>query len=259
MATIGSENLLKAILELGENEETVIAARLAEVLQISSAAVSMALKRLQRKRFVRVTGRRSIQLTQSGYRAACDLVRRHRLVERLLTDMLQMPWNQVHDEAEKLEHAISPALEKRLLDLFGKNGTCPHGNPFAPPRPFRPRAGSFRLTEAPPNASLRIVRIAELHEKEKEFLNSLAALGLKPGSELRLLRKTFDGVLELRVGKRKAAFSAPSGARIWVESRRGPVRAARVSQRSRLPILLTNPQQRPVERHQEQQEKRLDD
>ena len=106
MVTIASENLLKAILELGENGETVIAARLAEVLQISSAAVSMALKRLQRRRYVRVTGRHSIHLTQPGYRAASDLVRRHRLVERLLTDMLQMPWNKVHDEAEKLEHAI---------------------------------------------------------------------------------------------------------------------------------------------------------
>ena len=217
MATIASENLLKAILELGENGETVIAARLAESLQISSAAVSMALQRLQRKRFVRLTGRRSIHLTQPGYRAASDLVRRHRLVERLLTDMLQMPWNKVHDEAEKLEHAISPALEKRLLELFGKNGTCPHGNPFTPARPFRPSPGSFRLTDAPPNKPLRIVRIAELHEREKEFLNSLAALGLPPGSELRLVRKTFDGILELRVGKRKTAFSGQSGSRIWVE------------------------------------------
>ena len=217
MATIASENLLKAILELGENGETVIAARLAESLQISSAAVSMALKRLQRKRFIRITGRRAIHLTEPGYRAACDLVRRHRLVERLLTDMLQMPWNKVHEEAEKLEHAISPELEERLLDLFGKSGTCPHGNPFTPAaRPFRPSPGYFRLTEAPENTLLRVVRIAELHEKEKEFLNALAAVGLKPGSQLRVVRRTFDGILELRVGKQKAAFSAPSGARIWV-------------------------------------------
>ena len=216
MQTIASENLLKAILELGENGEAVIAARLAESLQISSAAVSMALKRLQKKRFVRISGRHAIHLTQAGYRAACELVRRHRLVERLLTDILRMPWNQVHDEAEKLEHAISPELEKRLLELFGKNGTCPHGNPFTPVQPFRPRPGTFRLTDAPENKSLRVVRIAELHEKEKEFLNSLAAVGLKPGSQLRVVRKTFDGILELRVGKQKAAFSAPSGARIWV-------------------------------------------
>ena len=217
MATIASENLLKAILELGENGETVIAARLAESLQISSAAVSMALKRLQKKGFVRISGRHLIHLTQAGYRAACDLVRRHRLVERLLTDMLHMPWNQVHDEAEKLEHAISPELEKRLLELFGKNGACPHGNPFTPVQPFRPKPGTFRLTEAPENKSLRVVRIAELHEKEKEFLNSLAAVGLAPGRELRVARRTFDGILELRVGGRKIVFSSPSGARIWVE------------------------------------------
>ena len=217
MATIASENLLKAILELSENGETVIAARLSEALQISSAAVSMALKRLQRKGSVRITGRRFIHLTRPGYRTACELVRRHRLVERLLTDMRHMPWEKVHVEAEKLEHAISPELEKRLLELFGKSGTCPHGNAFTPVLPFQPSPGCFRLTEAPERATLRVVRIAELHEKEKDFLSSLATVGLAPGGELVLARKTFDGILELRVGTRKAVFSSQSGSRIWVE------------------------------------------
>lgn len=217
MATIAAENLLKAILELSENGEAVIAARLAESLRISSAAVSMALKRLQKKGYVRTSRKRSIDLTPEGYRAASDLVRRHRLVERLLTDMLRMPWEKVHEEAEKLEHAISPELEKRLLQLFGEHGTCPHGNPFTPRFNPRPSPRSFRLTEAPENKPLRVLRIAELHEKEKEFLNSLAAVRLIPGSELVILRKTFDGILELRVGERKAAFSSQSGSRIWVE------------------------------------------
>jgi DtxR family Mn-dependent transcriptional regulator len=217
MATIASENLLKAILELGENGETVIAARLAEFLKISSPAVSMALKRLQKKGYVRVSAKRSLELTRQGFEAATELVRRHRLVERLLTDVLQMPWEMVHEEAEKLEHAISPELEKRLLELFGKNGSCPHGNPFTPVLPARRTASLFPLTEAPENKPLRVVRIAELHEKEKDFLNSLAALHLKPGSDLVLTRKTFDGILELRVGEKKAAFSSQSGSRIWVE------------------------------------------
>lgn len=217
MVTIASENLLKAILELGENGEPVIAARLAEFLKISSPAVSMALKRLQKKGYVRVPAKRSLELTRQGFEAAAALVRRHRLVERLLTDMLQMPWEKVHEEAEKLEHAISPELEKRLLELFGENGTCPHGNPFTPVLPPRRAGGLFPLTEAPENKPLRVVRIAELHEKEKDFLTSLATLHLKPGSDLVLARKTFDGILELRVGEKKAAFSSQSGARIWVE------------------------------------------
>src|SRR5689334_21865656 len=103
MATIAAEDLLKAILELRENDETVIAARLAEFLMISSAAVSMALKRLQRKGLVRLSGKRSIELTPQGTRATTELVRRHRLVERLLTDVLGMPWDKVHEQAEKLE------------------------------------------------------------------------------------------------------------------------------------------------------------
>ena len=218
MATIASENLLKAILELNENGEEVIAARLAEFLRISSAAISMALKRLQKKGHVRVSAKRLIHLTPEGFRAAAALVRRHRLVERLLTDILQMPWEKVHDEAEKLEHAISPELEKRLLELFGERGTCPHGSPFTPALHPKRRSRGFLLAEASENTRLRVVRIAELHEKEKDFLNSLAAVRLLPGSYLTLLRKTFDGVLELRVGDRKTAFSNESASRIWVEN-----------------------------------------
>ena len=217
MASIASENLLKAILELEENGEEVIAARLAEFLRISSAAVSMALKRLQKKRHVRVSENRTVHLTPEGFRTAADLVRRHRLVERLLTDTLNMPWEMVHEEAEKLEPAISPELEKRLLELFGENGTCPHGSPFTPALPPRRGPRCFPLTDAAENSSLRVLRIAELHEKEKDFLDSLAALGLLPGAELTLLRKTFDGVLEILVGGHKAAFSSESGSRIWVE------------------------------------------
>ena len=218
MATIAAEDLLKAILELGENGETVIAARLAEFLGISSAAVSMALKRLQRKELVRVSANRTIRLTSQGIKTTSELVRRHRLVERLLTDVLKMPWEKVHEEAEKLEHAISPELERRLLELFGKEGTCPHGNPFTPRLPHRRAPHTFPLTEAPEGSRLRVARIAELHEKEKEFLSSLAALSLKPGSSLTLIRKTFDGILELNVGGKKATFASQSGARIWVEA-----------------------------------------
>ena len=218
MATIAAEDLLKAILELGEDGETVIAARLAEFLKISSAAVSMALKRLQKKGYIRIGGKRSIQLTTHGILAATELVRRHRLIERLLTDVLHMPWERVHEEAEKLEHAISPELEKRLLELFGKDGACPHGNPFTPRMPHRRAPRMFPLTEAPENKRLRVARIAELHEKEKDFLISLAKLALKPGSQLIVLRKTFDGILELRVGGKRARFASHSAARIWVEA-----------------------------------------
>jgi DtxR family Mn-dependent transcriptional regulator len=218
MATIAAENLLKAILELDENGEPVIAARLAEFLKISSAAVSMSLKRLQRKGLVRVSRAHAIQLTPRGVLSATELVRRHRLIERLLVDVLHMPWEKVHEEAEKLEHAISPELESRLMELFGADGKCPHGNPFTPRLPHRRAPRTYPLTEAPEGKRLRVVRIAELHEKEKDFLISLAQLDLKPGSQLVLAGKTFDGILELKVGGKKATFASQSGARIWVEA-----------------------------------------
>ncbi len=218
MATIASEDLLKAILELSEAGETVIAARLAEFLQISPSAISMALKRLQKKGDVRISEKRQIHLTGKGWKDAAVLVRKHRLVERLLVDVLQMPWDKVHEEAEKLEHAISPELETRLLELFGETGTCPHGNPFTPVLPAQRRADEFPLTEAPENKRLRVVRISELHEKETAFLSSLAELRLKPGSPVMVARKTFDGILELKVGGKEAVFSRESGSRVWVQT-----------------------------------------
>lgn len=218
MATVAAENLLKAILELQEGGETVIAARLAEFLKISSAAVSMALKRLQRKGLVRVLASREVHLRRAGITAATALVRKHRLIERLLVDVLHMPWEKVHDEAEKLEHAISPELEARLIELFGANGTCPHGSPFTPRLPLGRHDGELSLGEAPLHKPLRVVRIAELHEHIEHFLESLAALQLKPGALVKVERKTFDGIIELKSSGRAFSVSSQTGARIWVRA-----------------------------------------
>jgi DtxR family transcriptional regulator, Mn-dependent transcriptional regulator len=218
MPTIASENLLKAILELGEDGEEVIAARLADFLRISPAAVSMALKRLQSRGDIRFTSRKTIQLTTKGLEQACALVRKHRLVERLLVDVLKMPWEKVHETAEKLEHAITPELEARLLEMFGENGTCPHGSPFTPSLPLGKRRGEVALTDAPVNQPLKVVRIAELHEHEENFLESLAELELKPGTRVRVARKTFDGVLEIKTAGRDISLSQATGSRIWVQA-----------------------------------------
>jgi DtxR family Mn-dependent transcriptional regulator len=218
VTTIAAENLLKAILELQEGGETVIAARLADFLRISSPAVSMALKRLQRKGLVRVLANREVHLTRAGITAATGLVRKHRLIERLLVDVLHMPWEKVHEEAEKLEHAISPELEARLIELFGTTGTCPHGSPFTPHLPLGRHDGEVSLGEAPWHKQLRVVRIAELHEHIDNFLESLAALQLKPGVVVKIERKTFDGIIELKSGGKAFSVSSQTGARIWVQA-----------------------------------------
>ncbi len=216
MPTIASENLLKAILELSEDGEAVIAARLAQFLRISPAAVSMALKRLLHRKDIRFTPRKTILLTPKGFEQACALVRKHRLAERLLVDVLHMPWEKVHDEAEKLEHAISPELEARLLELFGAAGTCPHGSPFTPQMPLGQHRDEVALADAPVNQPLLVVRIAELHEHEENFLESLAALHLKPGTTVHVARKTFDGILEIKTGGKNVSVSQLTGSRIWV-------------------------------------------
>ena len=218
MPTIASENLLKAILELSEDGEAVIAARLATFLRITPAAVSMALKRLQQRGDIRYTPRRTILLSPKGFDQACALVRKHRLVERLLVDVLHMPWEKVHDTAEKLEHAITPELEARLLEMFGEQGTCPHGSPFTPHLPLGRPKDEVALADAPVNKPLRVVRIAEMHEHEENFLESLAALRLKPGATVRIARKTFDGILEIKSAGRDVSVSQLTGSRIWVRA-----------------------------------------
>src|SRR6266404_9156651 len=129
-ASVSREDYLKAILEMEQEGMVPISARLSESLRVTPPAVTAALKRLSRDGLTMVDRRGRIRLTAKGAREAESLVVRHRLAERLLTEVLGMEWSKVHEEAEKLEHAISPELEKHLLQFFGKDGNCPHGNPL---------------------------------------------------------------------------------------------------------------------------------
>src|SRR6202048_5289875 len=149
MITVSKEDYLKAILEAESEGETVISATLAHWLSVSPPAVTMAVRRLKRDGLVRVQSSGEVSLTPVGRKIARKLTLRHHLIERMLAEMFGMEWYKVHDEAERLEHAVSPDLEARLLAKLGRGVACPHGNLTELERPAsRRRRGPLLLSEA---------------------------------------------------------------------------------------------------------------
>src|SRR5919109_4678011 len=124
------EEYLETIYNMSMEDEVVIGARLAEKFAVSAPTVTEMLKRLVRDGYVEMDNRRQVTLTEAGIRAAESVLRRHRLTERFLADMLGMQWHEVHEEAGRLEHFISGAVEERVLTTLNHPTTCPHGNPI---------------------------------------------------------------------------------------------------------------------------------
>jgi len=169
--SVSQEDYLKAIWEMEQEEQEHISARLSEVLGVTPPAVTAALKRMARKGSVRLLRRGQMRLTSKGREIAKHLILRHRLAEKLLSEVLGMPWTRVHDEAEKLEHAISPEVEGLLLKYFGRQSSCPHGNPlFRGVSGQRRRDRARRLSEMRAGQQLEIQRV---YEKESGFLEYL--------------------------------------------------------------------------------------
>ncbi|MBI3016299.1 MAG: metal-dependent transcriptional regulator [Candidatus Tectomicrobia bacterium] len=213
MPTVSKENYLKTIWHLQYEGQSPIAARLAEELAVSPPAVTAALKRMAKEGYVKVGPQGRILLTAKGKRIAVTLVRRHRLVEKLLADVIRMPWYRVHEEAEILEHAISPELERCLVSLFGREGTCPHGYPLSVEAPREDRKGGVKILEsAAPGDSLKIIRV---HEKDQSFMEYLHRLGLRPGASFRVLERNYGGALVVEIGGRKTTLSREAVTKIW--------------------------------------------
>src|SRR5215469_3574974 len=149
MITISKEDYLKAIAEAEAEGETVIPATLAHWLKVTRPAVTFALKRLRKDRLVSVKTDGHIQLTSEGRAIAERTIIRHHLIERTLSEIFGMAWYEVHDEAERLEHAVSPAFERKLAERLGHKDLCPHGNGLAFRSPAeRRKRGMCLLTEA---------------------------------------------------------------------------------------------------------------
>ena len=172
MITVSKEDYLKAIFEAESEGETVISATLAGWLKVTPPAVTMALRRLKRDGLVEVRKDGRVRLTDAGRRIAKRTAIRHHLIERMLYEVFEMPWYRTHDEAERLEHAVSADFESLLIKKLGRDGACPHGNfaTFDSPAQ-KSRRGYKLLSEADPGQSYIVASIYERDSKLGELLD----------------------------------------------------------------------------------------
>jgi DtxR family transcriptional regulator, Mn-dependent transcriptional regulator len=189
-ATPVVESYLEMIYNMTMEGDVVIGARLAERFRISPPTVTETLKRMTRDGYVEMDARRQVTLTEKGLQIAEEVLRRHRLTERFLVDMLGMPWHEVHEEATRLEHYISGAVAERVSQTLKAPTTCPHGNPipgYVPDaRNYLKEKGAVRLLLTEPGSRWRILLISEVVEDEEELISYLHERGLTPGTEVSL-------------------------------------------------------------------------
>ncbi|MFP4437390.1 MAG: metal-dependent transcriptional regulator [Chloroflexaceae bacterium] len=179
--TTKERDYLEVIYYLSQRDEPVIAAVLARWLNLQPSTVSHAVHEMDRKGYIQRDERNIISLTADGFGLAEEIVRRHRVLECFLADVVGMPWHLVHEEAVRLEHALSPALEERIDTLVGAATTCPHGNPIPGSNGLQP--GSIRLDTAEIGTLFTIRRIEEQAEERTDLLRYLETNGIIPGNQ----------------------------------------------------------------------------
>ena len=214
MITVSKEDYIKAILEAESEGETVISATLAHRLSVSPPAVTMALRRLKRDGLVRVPADGRLSLTPAGKKIARKLTLRHHLIERMLAEIFGMEWYKVHDEAERLEHVVSPDFEAKLLARLGRGGACPHGNLSELESPSsRKRRGLMLLADADAGHKYRV---SGIYERDRKLLEFLEARGVRPGAELNLLERNYDKTISVRTATGNVVLGRPAADKIWV-------------------------------------------
>jgi len=188
-----TEEYLETILELEEEGTRTLRARLVERLGVSAPAVSETVNRLSEAGFTELREDHTIRLTPKGRRLATTIVRRHRLAERLLVDVIGLEWEKVHREADRWEHAISADVEEKLVELLGDPMTCPHGNPIPGTKRKAEPVVLVRLLDSEPGR-VTVTRISEKLELDDESLRLVAKARLIPGATATVVEQRKDGV-----------------------------------------------------------------
>ena len=208
-----AEEYCETIFELGEDNIEVVQARIAERLSVSRPAVSEMVHRLRRDELVAISGSR-IALTPTGLELAERVVRRHRLAERFLTDVLHLSWAEAHHEAGKWEHVISPRVERALVALLGDPTTCPHGNPIP--------GSAYEVPDMTPLVVLEVgsrfvvERIPEALEFADGLLEFLETAGMVPGREGTVVARSPDGTVTVDVAGAAIGIGTFAAERILV-------------------------------------------
>jgi DtxR family transcriptional regulator, Mn-dependent transcriptional regulator len=187
-ATVAEEEYLQTIFWLQEAGLPMTGANVARAMQLSAPTVHEMIGRLERDGYITRGADKALAFTDHGREHAEGIVRRHRLIERFLTDVLGIPWDEVHEEAERLEHAMSPTLEERMLAAIGDAKTCPHGHPIFEGE----REQGVPLADVEEGASVRVLRF---ENEAEDLLHYLKDTGLHPGLEGKLGHSGDDEIL----------------------------------------------------------------
>jgi len=214
MVTESVEEYLEAIYKLREEGQPVALSALAECLGISSVSANEMVRKLVERGLVLYEPYKGVSLTPAGQAQALVVIRRHRLWERFLTDVLGLSWDQVHEEACRLEHATSPLVEKRLAQLLGEPETCPHGHPMPTADGEMAVEAGCPLAELTEGQKAMVLRVPE---GDDALLRYLASLGLKPQAVIRVeAAAPFQGPLTVRVGEARHVLGQELAAKVTV-------------------------------------------
>ena len=214
--TSTAEEYLEAILNMRMEGKTVMAALLAKRLGVSPPTVAGALGRLKRNGFISSNSGKKINLTKKGETEALKVVRRHRLVERLLTDILEIEWSKCHEEACRLEHAISPLVENKLYQCLGQPDTCPHGNPI-PKGKTIPIPKGVPLETVSQGNRVEVTRISEEANYTSELMWFLQKHTILPGKTLKVKEvASHIGTITLATESGEISIGVKAAATIWV-------------------------------------------
>jgi len=194
-ATVAEEEYLQTIFWLQEAGLPMTGANVARAMQLSAPTVHEMIGRLERDGYITRDAGKNLAFTENGREHAEGVVRRHRLIERFLTDVLGIPWDEVHEEAERLEHAMSPVLEERMRAAIGNAKTCPHGHPIN----IGERIVGVPLGDVELGASVRVLRF---ENEAEELLHYLKDAGFEPGMEGTVAERDDDQVVVEADGRR---------------------------------------------------------
>jgi DtxR family Mn-dependent transcriptional regulator len=210
------EDYLAIMFIMERDGEEIIAARLAESLEVTPPTVTVTLKRMERDGWIEVEGRKNIHLTEAGCDAASSVIRRHMLTEWMLARMLKVPWSHVHSEAHAIEHSISDDIENKMRLNFDDPQLCPHGNPL--PGYEYVTAQWISLAQIQSGEQVVIRRIHEIAENDSELMMFLENNGIVPGTQAEVSEVLpFNQTLTLAIGDRRVVLGFPAAQYIYVE------------------------------------------
>jgi len=219
MHTQAVEDYLKAVYELGRSLDKVTTSALAQHLEVAPASVTGMVKKLAELKLVAHRPYKGVTLTEAGEKIALEVIRHHRLVEKYLAEALGVPWDRVHEEAEKWEHVLSEDIEDRIDVLLGHPATDPHGSPIPGRDGTVARRTCVPLSEVEAGQA---VTVSEVSDRDAELLRYLGQLGLYPDCRVEVIEKApFDGPLTVRVDGREQALGREVARQVRVTQANG--------------------------------------